>query len=145
MVTKEQRVVAWDRVHPRTGQLEEARLDFATRDAVTKQSVFVDATVTCVYSGYAPCQRAQANKDGLAAMTAVNSKRARYPPSGGDLVPMAWEDGGRPAEETVAYVRSWGFGLDPGERSEVIRYGWQQLSNRLQIGNAEMILSSRGW
>ena len=144
VATKEQRVVAWDRVHPRTGQLEEARLDFATRDAVTKQSVFVDATVTCAYSGYAPCQRARANKDGLAVMTAVNSKRARYPPSGGDLVPMAWEDGGRPAEETVAYVRSWGFGLDPGERSEVIRYGWQRLSSRLQVGNAEMILSSRG-
>ena len=77
-------------------------------------------------------------------MTAVNSKRARYPSSGGDLVPMAWEDGGRPAEETVAYVRSWGFGLDAGERSEVIQNGWQQSSSRLQVGNAEMIRNSKG-
>ena len=64
-------------------------------------------------------------------------------PSGGDLVPLAFEDGGRPADETVAYVRTWGHGLNPGERSEVIRYGWQQLSNRLQIGNAEMIIGSK--
>ena len=88
---------------------------------------------------------ARGRKDGLAAMTAVNAKRVRYPPSGGDLVPMAFEDGGRPAEETVAYVRSWGYGLPLGERSEVIRYGWQQLSTRLQLGNAEMIFSSKGF
>ena len=31
----EQRVTAWDRVNPRTGVLEEARLDVATRDAVS--------------------------------------------------------------------------------------------------------------
>ena len=144
-VSTEQRVVAWDRVNPRTGEMEEARLDYATRDAITGQPIFVDATVTCAFSGYAPCQRARARKDGLAAVSAVNGKRRRYPPSGGDLVPLAFEDGGRPADETVAYVRTWGHGLAPGERSEVIRYGWQQLSNRLQIGNAEMILSSRGW
>ena len=142
---KEQRAPAWDRVNPRTGQLEEARLDFATRDCITGQPIFVDTTVTCAYSGYAPCQRARANNDGLAAVNAVTRKRARYPPSGGDLVPMAWEDGGRPAEETVAYVRSWGHGLSPGERTEVIRYAYQQLSARLQIGNAEMILSAKGF
>ena len=87
----------------------------------------------------------RARKDGLAAGRAVQGKRRRYPPSGGALVPLAFEDGGRPADETVAYVRTWGHGLNPGERSEAIRYGWQQLSNRLQVGNAEMILSSRGW
>ena len=58
---------------------------------------------------------------------------------------MAWEDGGRPAEETVAYVRSWGHGFPPGERSEVIRYAWQELSVVLQTGNAEMILSAVGF
>jgi hypothetical protein len=78
-------------------------------------------------------------------VNAVNKKRARYPPSGGDLVPMAWEDGGRPAEETLAYVRSWGHGFPQGERSEVVRYGLQQLSTLLQVGNAEMILSAKGF
>ena len=141
----EQRVVAWDRVNPRTGLLEEARLDVATRDALTGRLVFVDVTVTCAYSGYEPRQRARARKDGLAVVTAVNGKRRRYPPSGGELIPMAWEDGGRPAEETVTYVRSWAHSFPPGERSEVIRYAWQQLSCLLQTGNAEMILSAVGF
>ena len=52
-------------------------------------------------------------------MSAVNGKHRRYPPSGGDLVPLAFEDGGRPADETVAYVRTWGHRLASGERSEV--------------------------
>ena len=141
----EQRVVAWDRVNPRTGLLEEARLDVATRDALTGRLLFVDVTVTCAYSGYEPRQRARARKDGLAVVTAVNGKRRRYPPSGGELIPMAWEDGGRPAEETVTYVRSWAHSFPPGERSEVIRYAWQQLSCLLQTGNAEMILSAVGF
>ena len=141
----EQRVVAWDRINPRTGQLEEARLDFATRDALTGRSVFADVTVTCAYSGYEPCQRARARKDGLAAVNAVAKKRDRYPPSGGELIPLAWEDGGRPAEETVTYVRSWGHGFPPGERTMVIRYAWQQLSCLLQVGNAEMIMSAVGF
>ena len=141
---KEQRVLAWDRRDAVTGLMEEARLDFATRDAITGLPIFVDTTVTCAFSGYAPCQRARANKDGLAAVKAVNAKRLRYPPDRGDMIPMAWEDGGRPAEETVAYVRTWGYGLPPGERTEIIRYGWQQLSTLLQIGNAEMILSAKG-
>ena len=125
--------------------MEEARLDYATRDAITGQPIFVDATVTCAFSGYAPCQRARARKDGLAAVSAVQEKRRRYHPSVGDLVLLAFEDGGSPADETVAYVRTWGHGFNPGERSEVTRYGWQQLSNRVKFGNAEMILSSRRW
>ena len=82
-MSTEQRVVAWDRVNLRTGDLEEALLDYATRDAITGQPIFVDATVTCAFSGYAPCQRARARKDGLAAVSAVQGKRRRYPPSGG--------------------------------------------------------------
>jgi hypothetical protein len=71
-------------------------------------------------------------------------KRSRYPPSGGELVPLVFEAGGRPAEETVAFVRSWGLELDQAERSNVIRYAWQQYSTVLQSGNAEMILSATG-
>ena len=140
----EQRVPAWDRVNPRTGRLEEARLDVATRDAVTGRKIYVDTTVTCAHSDYQPRQRARANKDGLAASNAVDEKRERYPPSGGELVPMAFETGGRPAEETRTFVRTWGQGLGPAERTEVIRYAWQQLSKLVQIGNAEMLLSAIG-
>jgi len=44
----------------------------------------------------------------------------------------------------VAFVRSWAAGVDETERSGVIRHAWQQLSNALQTGNAEMILSAIG-
>ncbi len=124
--------------------MEEAKLDVATRDAVTGRKIFIDTTVTCAHSGYEPRQRARSNKDGLAASQAVDKKRERYPPSGGELVPAAFEAGGRPAEEMVAYVRTWGHGLEPAERTQVIRYAWQQYSTLLQVGNAEMILGAIG-
>jgi len=144
VAVKEQRVSAWDRLNPSTGVLEEAVLDVSTRDAATSRKIFVDVTVTCAHSGYQPRQRARAHKDGVAAAQAVLTKRQRYPPSGGELVPLAFEDGGRPADETAAFVRSWGLSLPPAERSEVIRHAWQQYSAILQAGNAEMILSALG-
>ena len=59
-------------------------------------------------------------------------------------MPLVFEAGGRPAEETVAYVRSLGSGLEGAERTQVLRFAWQQYSNVLQTGNAEMILSAVG-
>ena len=144
MAVKEQRVVAWDRVNPRTRLLEEARLDVATRDSATGREIFIDASVTCAHSGYEPRQRSRANRDGVAAADAVRGKRRRYPAPGGELVPLVFEAGGRPADEAVAFVRSWAAGVDEAERSGVIRHAWQQLSNALQSGNAEMILSAIG-
>jgi len=144
VAVKEQRVTAWDRVNPRTGLLEEARLDVATRDAASGHKIFVDACVTCAHSGYEPSQRARAGRDGVAAAAAVRGKRSRYPPSGGELVPLVFEAGGRPADETVAFVRSWATEVDEAERSRVIRYAWQQYSTILQSGNAEMVLSAIG-
>jgi len=141
---KEQRVTAWDRVNPRTGVLEEARLDVATRDAATGRKIFVDASVTCAHSGYEPRQRARARRDSVSAAEAVRGKRRCYPPSGGELVPLVFEAAGRPAEETVAFVRSWGLDLEPADRSRAIRFAWQQYSCALQSGNAEMILSAVG-
>ena len=120
-------------------------MDYATRDAITGQTIVADVTVTCAYSGYQPRQRARSSKDGLAACNAVGVKRARYPPSGGELVPLAWEDMGRPAVETVTYLRSLGHGLSSAERSEVIRYAWQHASTLLHTGNAEIILSAVGY
>ncbi len=131
-------------MNPRTGLLEEARLDVATRDAATGRKIFVDTMVTCAHCGYEPRQRARAGKDGVAAADAVRGKRRRYPPSGGELVPLVFEAGGRPADETVAYVRSLGAGCEGAERSQVIRFVWQQYSTVLQSGNAEMILSANG-
>ena len=137
-------MVAWDRVNRRTGRIEEARLDVATRDAVSGRRIFVDACVTCANCGYGPRQQARAGKDGVAAADSVRGKRSRYPPSGGELVPLVFEAGGRPADETVAFVRSWAVDLDSAERARVIRFAWQQYSCTVQSGNAEMILSSIG-
>jgi hypothetical protein len=64
----------------------------------------------------------------------VRGKRYRYPPSGSELVPLVFEAGGRPADETVSFVRSWGLELDQAEPSNVIRYAWQQYSTVLQSG-----------
>ena len=86
-VATKQRVPAWDRVDAVSGDLEEARLDLATRDAVAGTPVFVDWSVTCEYSAYEPRRRARSNKDGLAAAQQVAVKRARYPPAGGGLGP----------------------------------------------------------
>ena len=66
------------------------------------------------------------------------------PPSGGELVPLVFEAGGRPADETVAFVRSWASEADEVERARIIRHAWQQYSNVLQSGDAEMILSAVG-
>ena len=140
----EQRVVAWDRQNPRTGQIEEARLDVATRDAASGRKIFIDAMVTCAHCGFGPRLQARAGRDGVAAADAVRVKRRRYPPSGGELVPLVFEAGGRPAEETVAFVRSWATELDEADRSGLMRFAWQQCSSVLQSGNAEMILSAIG-
>jgi len=68
----------------------------------------------------------------------------RYPSQGRELVPLVFEAGGGPAEETVNFVRSWALDLEDSERAGVIRYAWQMYSNVLQTGNAEMILSAIG-
>ena len=55
------------------------------------------------------------------------------------MVPLIFETGGRPGAETVAFVRAWGHDLGQAEKTETIRYAWQQLSVLLQTGNAEVI------
>ena len=44
----------------------------------------------------------------------------------------------------MACVRSWGHDEASAERTEVIRYGWQQLGTRLYFGGAEAILAAVG-
>ena len=80
----------------------------------------------------------------MAAADAVRGKRLRYPASGGELIPLVFEAAGRPAAETVEFVRSWGLGLDLVERAQVIRHAWQQYNCMLQSGNTEMLLNALG-
>ena len=141
---KEQRVPPWDRVNPRNGEIEEAKLDVATRDAVTQRPIYVDWSVTCEHSTYEPRRVGRVNNDGVAASQQVDEKRDRYPPHGGELVPMVFETGGRPSDEALSFVRCYGHGLETAERSAVISRTWRQISRTLQNGNAEMILSAVG-
>ena len=122
---------AWDRVDPASGEWEEARLDVATRDNVNGRPVYVDWSVTCEHSDYDPRRRARCNKDGLAASNMVDEKRDRYPPHGGELVPMVFETNGRPSH-----------GLPLADRAETVGTAWRQISRTLQVGNAEMVLSA---
>ena len=72
----------------------------------------------------------------------VDKKRIRYPPVGGELVPLVFESGGRPSDEAVAFIRSYAGELDAGERTEVLGTLWRRTSRVLQFGTAEMVLSA---
>ena len=92
--------------------------------------------------------------DGRGASDAAAAKRRRYNLAGTTLVPMAFEDGGRAGEETVALVRRCGAAADrlgrqlgawdAPEGQPVAAQLWQGLSTLLQLGNAELVLSANG-
>ncbi len=85
---------------------------------------------------------------------AAAGKRRRYNLAGASLVPLALEDGGRPAEETVAFVRRCGAAAEErgatwplaaaGDEQPVTARLWQEYSTLLQLGNAELVLSANG-
>ena len=112
----EQRVPEWDRevLDEDTGRMvrEEAVLDVVTTAPSTGQVAFVDVTVTTACPDDAVRLRSRARHDGRGAADAAADKRRRYDRAGANLVPMAFEDGGRPAEETVAFVRRCGAAAD---------------------------------
>ena len=108
------------------------------------RQIFIDWCITCVHSTNAPRRGARAETDGLAAAQAVEKKRDRYPPHGGELVPLVFETGGRPSDEATSFVRSYGADLDDGDRSELLGGLCRQISRTLQRGNAEMLLSALG-
>ena len=138
----EMHVPAWDRTDPDTGELEEAILDVCTRDAASGRPIYIDWSVTCEHSTNHSRRQARSGKDGLAATQAVAKKRQRYPPAGGELVPAVLESGGRPSDELIAFIRTYGQGLGPADRSAVISSAWRQISRTLAVGNAEMLLSA---
>ena len=88
---------------------------------------------------------------GQGAADAAADKGRRYSLAGATLVPMAFEEGGRAAEETVALVRRCAAAAD---RLDPLREGsggqpvaarlWQELSALLQLGNAQLVLSANG-
>jgi len=145
---KEQHVPQWDRVNPRNGEPEAAILDVITHDPGSGRPLYVDAVVTCAHSDDPARLRARARKAGRAAADAAAGKRRRYPQAGALLVPFALEDGGRPAEEALAFVRMLGAVRTEAEGGSLEWGGtamlWQQCSTALQLGNAELVLTANG-
>ena len=145
---KEQHVPQWDRQNPRTGEVEEAVLDIATADLRTGAPLYVDVVVKTAYSTDPARLRARARKNGVAAAEAATGKRRRYPDGGTGLIPLAFEDGGRPCEEAVSFIRMLGACCTETEDGSTDCGGtarlWQECSTLLQLGNAELILSANG-
>ena len=74
----EQHVPQWGRLNPRTGEIERAILDVATRNGAGRL-MFIGVRVTCELTSNADRLRSHAHKTGSAARDAVNEKRRRYP------------------------------------------------------------------
>jgi len=131
-----------------TGQVEEAVLDIAMADPQTGAPVYVDVVVKCVHSDDPGRLRARARRDGRAAAEAANGKRRRYANAGTSLIPLAFEDGGRPSEEAIAFIRMLGAYRNEAEGDSSEWGGtarlWQECSTLLQLGNAELVLSANG-
>ena len=144
----EQHVPQWDRPNPRTGLLEEARLDVATADPHTGSPLYRGVVVKAAHSDDPGRLRARARRDGCAAAETANGKRARYPEAGMGLVPFALEDGGRPCDEAVSFVCFLAASRMVAEDGNADWGGaallWQELSTVLQLGNAEVILGANG-
>ena len=144
----EQRVPQWDVVDGRTGELEQAVLDVVVTDPGNGVSLYVDAVVKCAHTDDPGRLRARARKAGRAAAEAAMDKRRRYAQAGANLIPLAFEDGGRPSEEAVAFVRRLGAARTEAEEGSLEWGGtarlWQEVSTILQLGNADLVLSANG-
>ena len=145
----EQRIPEWDKdieFDDGTTGVEEAILDFVTRDPITNRQIHVDVTVVNAFSTNSARLHTRAGKYGVAAAQAVNGKHARYNLANGSLVPLAFDSGGRPAEETVAFFQSWGTSSadDHDDTSVLLPTLWQHCSTLIQLGNAEHLLSALG-
>ena len=129
-------------------QCRAAVLDVVTHDPSTSSPVYVDVVVSCAHSDDPARLRAAARKNGKAAADAAAGKRRRYAAAGASLVPFALEDGGRPAEETVAFLRLLAAVRTEAEQGSVEWGGagrlWQECSKILQLGNAELVLNANG-
>ena len=145
---REQHVPEWDRVNTSTNRVEHAVLDVVTHASSSGSAVFVDVVVSCAHSDDPARLRAAARKNGKAAADAAAGKRRRYAAAGASLVPFALEDGGRPAEETVAFLRLLAAVRTEAEQGSLEWGGaarlWQECSTVLQLANAELVLSANG-
>ena len=134
----EQLVLKWGRPN-KEEEIIRARFDVAYNDAQGRR-MYIDVEVTDAATLDAHELRTRAVRDGAAAAREEDRKRLRYP--GPDLVPFVIEAMGRPGDSADALLRSLAP-RDLTERSRVLGAARQSLSVLLQMGNAELILSSQ--
>ncbi len=83
-------------------------MDVVSSDARTGRPWFGDFVVKEAFSTDAATLRSRARRDGAAAADAAGEKRRRYALAGPALVPLPFEAGGRPGEDTIGFVRRCG-------------------------------------
>ena len=140
----EQAVTPWNRTHPRNGALEEAKLDVATRDAVTGNAVYFDASIACAPSDDQSRQPARSGLDGRAAQNRKDDERRKVSASWRRPRACRHRDGRTPWRRGGVYVRSLAHGIERTTRTGVLRYAWQQFSCLLHVENAEALLAAMG-
>ena len=144
----EQRVPQWDRLIGEGGRVEQAVPDVVVTDPSTGALLYVDAVGKSAHSDDPGRLRARARRDGCAAAEAARGKRRRYPDAGAGLVPFAFEDGGRPADEARGFVRRLAAARTEADDGSLEWGGaarlWQEVGTLLQLGNAELVLSANG-
>ena len=144
--TKEQHVPRWDTVNRRTGQTIEARLDVATSDPSTGESLYFDVCVWTASCNDPNTLHTRATHDGRTAADAAADKRRRYDRAGPSLIPLALEPEGRPGEDLISFVRRCGAAWAATHDDDLSAYSrlWYECSTTLQRGNAELILAAIG-
>ena len=131
--------VATEQVVPHWSTADEAAVLDVVRVGRDGAVEYFDVTV----AGALPdrgVERAAAVRDGARACELARRKHRRYPGPG--LTAVAWEAGGRPGEETEAWVRGLFRHLPSAEQAGRAAAAWQRLSVTLQRGNAAMLTAA---
>ena len=151
LIETEQRVIAWDRVHPVSPDappgtrptVEEAELDIRFPQS-TGRMLNVDIGFTDPYTRDVAEVRRRAREPGRAAAAYVYYKHAPYRPEDNpteDLVRFILESFGRPSNRAVNFLRQFAP-TEPGARSRELRRAYRELSCLTQLRLAELLRSA---
>ena len=113
--------------------MKEARLDISVE--LPGRTWLLDVAIVSAYSIDPNLERARAKRDGAAALTAEDKKRARYP--GTNIVPIIVEAHGRMGSTGLAWLRR-AYHKDPDKLQQLLR----MLNASVQSHTASMSLAA---
>ena len=128
----------WDR--PGEADLEHAVLDIAAVD--DGQQLYFDTVVVSPVSTNDRHLASAARRDGYVARRAERAKAKRYP--GENLIPAAFEVGGRIGPQLLAWVRAQAADMEPDERSATMDEFYRSVGVSLQGSLASQLLKAVG-